>query len=311
MEINKHTIDLAIQETARNFQGGAKAIGEAVGSNPRTFTNKCNPKEQHVLTVEETLALMQISGDFRVLDAIAEEAGYVCVRIETNEPVSDSHVLISWAGWYAQLGELSSVVAKALEDGKITPVEYQAVRASMFDEFSREIGLLRILDQHLLPMNCPLLIDLQEKSLSENINDAIKLTISGFENFSDLASKLNIRKGNLMRKLDFDDTDISFNIHEVRQIMSLSNDYSILYALADNLGFACINVKNSAFTTSDQELLNIWSACAREKGETADSIDDVLNTSIPGASDIAEICEEMFDDFKYGIALLSRLKSMS
>lgn len=311
MDINKQTIDLAIQETARNYLGGAKALGKAIGANPRTFTNKCNPKEQHVLTVEETLALMRVSGDFRLLDAIAEEAGYICVRIEANESLSDTHVLISWTGWYAQLGELSSVVAKALLDGQITLEEYHAVRSRMFDEFTREIALLHILDQHLVPMNCPLLSDLQVKPVAESIDSAIEVTVSGFSDFTDLSAKLNLREGTLKRKLDFDDVDISFNIHEIRQLMAVSNNYGILYTLADFLGFGCINVKNSAYETSDQELLNVWSACAREKGETASSIDEVLNTAVPSELDIKEICEEMFEDFKYGVALLNRLKSMS
>ncbi len=307
MNLDNYTVDLAIQETAQRYLGGAGALGEAIGTNPRTFTNKCNPKMHHQLTLDECVAVMRVSKDHRILEALAEDLGYLCIRLETDQQLSDTDVLVSWADWYVELGELAGVVASALRDRKITLSEYYAVRAQMYDEFSRELHLLRTLDLHLLPIDCPLLHELHEKPVSESLKIAIDATVVNLGSLADTAKALGIQEGNLSRKLDDTDQGMVLNLREIHQLMLSSGDCRILFTLADQMDAACIGVQKQQPNMSDVELLNIWSACAKERGETAECIDDALNCDVPCREKIVQICKEMFDDFQHGAALLNRL----
>jgi len=228
MQLKHYSLDLAIQETAKNYTGGAQALGLKIGANSRTFTNKCNPKENHLLTIEEFISVMQVTADYRMLDALAELFGYVCIAVKPLEKLSDTNVLMSWANWHVQVGELAKTLAVALEDGKITTDEYAAVRISMFEEFTRELQLLKLLEQHLVSIDCPLLSELQEKNVSASINLAIKSTVETGSTDSDLAIALDLRQGNIKRKLNPDDEGMSFNIREIVKLMQLTNDHHIL-----------------------------------------------------------------------------------
>ncbi len=309
MQQKHDSLDIAIQKTAKEYKGGAKALGHNIGANPGTFTNKCNPKGDHTLTIDEFVAIMEVTGDFRMLDALAELLGYVCIAAEPIKELSDTNVIMSWANWQMQVGEIAKVLATSLEDGKISDDEYDSVRSSMFEEFTLELQLLRLLEQHLLSVDCPLLAELQEKIVAENIEKAIENTIN--LNLENIAEGLDLRMGNLQRKLDKYDNNMRFNIREIYELMSLTNNHQILFTIASQFGYSCIFIKQQKEDEiDDMELLNIWSACARERGETAESIDQALNCENPDREKIIKICREMFDDFRFGVALLTRLNDI-
>lgn len=83
----------AIHDTARFFDGGARALaskiktrdkidGELVPMNENTFTHKVNPNcFSHNVSVEEAVEMMVKADDFRILHIIAAECGHVAIHV--------------------------------------------------------------------------------------------------------------------------------------------------------------------------------------------------------------------------------------
>lgn len=138
-----HCMDVldAAYHTANQYVGGARALaarlqtrdridGSYVPMNPSTFTHKVNPRAfTHSLSLEEARDVMVMSGDCRILYALAHATGHVAIRTESDP----SGLTIEKVGVMAK--EFSDVVAAATaaQGTRISPNEMARVECEAAD----------------------------------------------------------------------------------------------------------------------------------------------------------------------------------
>ena len=111
----------AARKTVKEYPGGAEALGVRIGMSGAVLRNKVNPNNStHHLSLAEASEIMGVTGDDRMLHALAAEHGYVLRRVEgaTSGSVIGAVLAVS-----KRQGDLAQAVAASLEDGKITPNE--------------------------------------------------------------------------------------------------------------------------------------------------------------------------------------------
>lgn len=69
--------------TGHHYLGGVPALALRMGINAREMTRKLNPNTGHI-GLDEAVVLMVMSGDHRILHAMAEELGYT-LTAQPNE----------------------------------------------------------------------------------------------------------------------------------------------------------------------------------------------------------------------------------
>lgn len=122
----------AVFDTAHD-NGGPTLLGQKIGVSPRILANKVNPKQQHnQLTLIEALRIQEITGDHRILRAMARALGYVLVPIDRPAP-SDVELLTLYANWQAANGDTYHAIAHAFRDRRIDRSAYREVERRFFD----------------------------------------------------------------------------------------------------------------------------------------------------------------------------------
>jgi len=111
----------AAHKTVKDYPGGAEALGVRIGMSGAVLRNKVNPNNStHHLTLAEASEIMGVTGDDRMLHALAAEHGYVLRRVEG---AASGSVIGAVLAVSKRQGDLAQAVATSLEDGKITPNE--------------------------------------------------------------------------------------------------------------------------------------------------------------------------------------------
>lgn len=83
------SVEVAIYRAARDYRGGITALALEMGVNYNTLAHKLNPqKKSHVLFVDEMLAIIRITRDQRILQALGQRMGFVhydAARVQSRE----------------------------------------------------------------------------------------------------------------------------------------------------------------------------------------------------------------------------------
>ncbi|WP_313492945.1 phage regulatory CII family protein [Stenotrophomonas sp.] len=88
--------------------------------------NKVNPNNStHHLSLAEASEIMGVTGDDRMLHALAAEHGYMLRRVEG---AASGSVISAVLAVSRRQGDLAQAVAISLEDGRITPNESSEIR---------------------------------------------------------------------------------------------------------------------------------------------------------------------------------------
>lgn len=119
--------------TVHDYPGGSESLAPRLGMTGAVLRNKVNVNnDRNHLTLAEADRLMRVTGDHRILQALAAAHGYALVPVEQGE--TDAPVL----GLVLELGrtggEVSRVVCEALADNVITPNEMAAISRASHDD---------------------------------------------------------------------------------------------------------------------------------------------------------------------------------
>lgn len=107
---------------------GGVQLAARMGLKPRLLLNKVNPDQHHnKLSLGEAVWLQHLTGDPRILYAMARMLGYLVIRIEHSFSTSDVELLTLYAQWQDQTGQIHHAIASALEDQTITPAEQATI----------------------------------------------------------------------------------------------------------------------------------------------------------------------------------------
>lgn len=111
----------AAYATVHCYPGGSESLAPRIGMSPAVLRGKVNPNsDRNILSLADADALMGVTGDHRILHALAAEHGYTLQPIE-----GDGHGCLMDAvlATSAAKGDLSAVIARALADKVISPNE--------------------------------------------------------------------------------------------------------------------------------------------------------------------------------------------
>ena len=95
----------------------AMRLGMRSGAMLRNKTNPNNP--DHHMRLDETLRLMELTGDYRVLEAMAHEHGFVCIKLPDGFDVADVCMFEQSLQVGVSKGQLNADTLESMADGRI------------------------------------------------------------------------------------------------------------------------------------------------------------------------------------------------
>lgn len=118
----------AAYSTVHDYKGGSESLGPLVGISPAVLRNKVNPNnDTHHLTFAEARKIADMTGDFRMLQAWAHEAGFLLVKAPEGANECDMSVLESVMETGVAHGRFMQSIHAALSDGKVDDKEVEAI----------------------------------------------------------------------------------------------------------------------------------------------------------------------------------------
>lgn len=115
----------AAHKTVHAYPGGSESLAPRIAMSAAVLRNKVNPNNStHHLTLVEASEVMGVTGDFRILHALAGEHGYTLSKMEGRTSGSLIGALLAAAG---AKGDLAGVIAEAMADQRITPNEASTI----------------------------------------------------------------------------------------------------------------------------------------------------------------------------------------
>jgi hypothetical protein len=132
--------------TVHDYPGGSESLAPRLGISAAILRGKVNVNnDRNHLTLAEADRMMAVTGDHRILQALAAEHGYALTRMdETPRQGSIAAALLELG---MARGELSRVILDALQDGVISDNEMDAIVAAGLADQAHTIGLINRLRQ--------------------------------------------------------------------------------------------------------------------------------------------------------------------
>lgn len=111
----------AAYATVHEYPGGSEPLAVRLGMSGAVLRGKVNPNnDRNLLSLAEADRMMGLSGDHRILHALAGEHGYTLQPIEGDGPGCLMDAVLATA---AAKGDLAAVISRALADNVITANE--------------------------------------------------------------------------------------------------------------------------------------------------------------------------------------------
>lgn len=123
----------AFHATVHDCPGGAEALAVRLGMSAQILRNKANVNhDTNKPMLDDVDRVMAITGDHRVLHALAKNHGFVCVKIDESATASDMAVLELVTQMMTTHGEVGAEIYRTLADGRVDQRELERVRAAVY-----------------------------------------------------------------------------------------------------------------------------------------------------------------------------------
>lgn len=121
--------------TAHDFPGGVPALAQRMGDvSPNVLNKKVDPRlDTHHLRLDEAVKMQSISGDPRILHAMAFTLHHVAIPVPDIKDDGDMSMLDGFMDILKELGEFSTEFQKSWADGVIKPDELERIVAEAND----------------------------------------------------------------------------------------------------------------------------------------------------------------------------------
>ena len=127
-----HVADAAYS-TVHDYPGGAGSLAPRLGTTQGVLNSKINPNTPtHHLTLAEAAKLVVLTGDTRIVHALALEAGGVFIEGAALDPSCDMAVVEGMSSVFAKVGDSSRTLHEALADGRLTRKEFKAFERAQY-----------------------------------------------------------------------------------------------------------------------------------------------------------------------------------
>ncbi len=123
----------AFYQTVHGTPGGCEALAVRLGMSSAILRNKANVNSvTNKPMLDDADRIMGITGDHRILHALAMNHGYVCVEVDPSTTASDMAVLELITQVWSANGDVGAEVNRALADGRVDPREIALIRAAVY-----------------------------------------------------------------------------------------------------------------------------------------------------------------------------------
>lgn len=111
----------AVYHTAHSFPGGVPALAQRMAMSENTLAHKVSINNTtHHLSLREAVTMQEMTGDVRILHAMAGALGYTCVSLRSAQCGTTLEQVMHMA---KEFGEVLASVNDAVSDGRVTPNE--------------------------------------------------------------------------------------------------------------------------------------------------------------------------------------------
>lgn len=114
----------AAHKTVHAYPGGSESLAPRIGMSAAVLRNKVNPNNTtHHLTLAEADEVMSVTGDHRILHALAAAHGYALQATAAEQGAGGASLLQAVLHANAAEGSFDRKLEEALADNRITPRE--------------------------------------------------------------------------------------------------------------------------------------------------------------------------------------------
>ena len=146
-------IDRAVYDTIHDYvdpatgRRGATVLAPRCGMQPNTLSNKANVlQDRHRLSLSESVTVQTVTRDFRILYAYAQTLGHCAYRLPDLTDCSDIELLDAYTQYHEEIGLKASAIRRALQDGRVTPVEAADIRRLLDHTIRAGLGVIARLE---------------------------------------------------------------------------------------------------------------------------------------------------------------------
>lgn len=139
----------AFHHVCHDYPGSIEALAPRIGRGAAVLRNKATldhgmtgVRRSHEPTLADVSSITRVTGDLRVLDALAAEIGAVVVRLPDVPGCGDDALLDLVLGCNREFGEVCAEIRASLADGEISPVEYDRINRETLESVRAQLELL-------------------------------------------------------------------------------------------------------------------------------------------------------------------------
>lgn len=134
----------AAYHTAHGHPGGVPAVAQRMAVSANTLQHKVSlTNDTHHLSLREAVTMQEVTGDARILQAMAGALGYACVSLRVDGTSSTLEQVMHMA---QEFGEVLGSVNSAVADGRVTPnemLECERQAAELIGALNGVLGVVR------------------------------------------------------------------------------------------------------------------------------------------------------------------------
>lgn len=113
----------AAYHTAHSYPGGVPALAQRMAVSQNTLAHKVSLNNAtHHLTLREAVTMQEVTGDARILHAMAAALGYTCVSLRLDGKATTLETVMQMA---KEFGDVLASVNEAVHDGCVSINEMQ------------------------------------------------------------------------------------------------------------------------------------------------------------------------------------------
>lgn len=114
-------IDVAHRTVHDPKHGGSPSLALRMGMTPTVLNSKVNPHcNTHHLRLDESLTLMEFTGNHNIMHAMASRLGGVYCKVDYVDGINQMDILMTALSTSACQGDVMAQMYEALEDGYIS-----------------------------------------------------------------------------------------------------------------------------------------------------------------------------------------------
>ncbi len=118
-----------VYRVAHKYKGGIRALAARMNKNSAVLNNKINVNcDTHHLNVEELAMIADFCNTDEIAKWFAAQRGLLCTPMIQFDGVSDQALLDLFLKLEKEKGEWAGTIKKSLEDGYISPKEFEEIK---------------------------------------------------------------------------------------------------------------------------------------------------------------------------------------